>query len=460
LRFLGRFLLILTGICTSFVCYGSQAIADYGQTVSQSISNSPQYKYIGFQLNSRQMNPAIAIGRLLPRVDVGGSLSQASILDGKTTAGGDIAKGNFVSGKGLLTLTQPLYDYGAYKDLESSQETAQFAQQDYRTNYQQFLYDTSFAYFNLAKAIKNVEYNSYNLEANKRSKTELDNKFNSGVADIADYETAKANFYIAEADYAAAKREEKVARAELKKFTDNDDDVVLFDNVFELKDPSPNSEEGWEELTMRSNPSYLGANHTKESKYYDYQSATSPFMPKVNFELKYSPGNNAVSSLGNPVFDKFLPAKGTVNAFYVGLNVEWSIFAGGTNYAQLKEAAYDYQASEFTAIQTGRVAQNDAMYSYRFVELKKKQITELRKSVAAAKIAYEKYEQMYKQGTTTITQYFILLNQYYQFLINLNNAEFEYIVGFLSLYKTAGILTNKTVNDFNNWILYGQKVDM
>lgn len=40
-------------------------------------------------------------------------------------------------------------------------------------------------------------------------------------------------------------------------------------------------------------------------------------------------------------------------------------------------------------IQTGRVAQNDAMYAYRFVELKKKQITELRKSVAAAKIAYE-----------------------------------------------------------------------
>ncbi len=88
--------------------------------------------------------------------------------------------------------------------------------------------------------------------------------------------------------YAAAKREEKVARAELKKFTNNDDDVVLFDNVFDLKDPSPNSEEGWEELTMRSNPSYLGANHTKESKYYNYQSATSPFMPKVNFELKYS----------------------------------------------------------------------------------------------------------------------------------------------------------------------------
>lgn len=81
-------------------------------------------------------------------------------------------------------------------------------------------------------------------------------------------------------------------------------------------------------------------------------------------------------------------------------------------------------------IQTGRVAQNDAMYAYRFVELKKKQITELRKSVAAAKIAYEKYEEKYLQGTTTITQYFILLNQYYQFLINLNNAEFDYILGF------------------------------
>ena len=322
------------------------------------------------------------------------------------------------------------------------------------------MYDVSYAYFNLAKAIKNVDYNSYNLEANRRSKTELDNRFDSGVANIADYETAKSNFYIAEADCAGAEREEKVARAELRKFTNNHDDIVLYKNVFNLKEPSPNSEEGWEELTLRSNPAYLGANHTKESKYYNYQSATSPFMPKVNFEMKYSPGNNSVSSLGNPVFDKFLPAKGTVNAFYVGINVEWNIFSGGTNYAELKEAAYNYQSSEFAAIQTGRVAQNDAMYSYRFVELKKQQITQLRKAVAAAKIAYEKYKQKYDQGTTTITQYFILLNQYYEFLISLNNAEFDYVLGFLSLYKTAGILTTKTVNDFNSWILFGQKVDM
>ena len=460
MKFVGRFLSILVGIFCACFCYGTSAVADYDRTISQSISNSPQYKYIGFQLNSRQMSPAIQLGRLLPRVDVGGSISQANILDGKTSAGGDIAKGKPVSGMGLLTLTQPLYDYGAYKDLESAQETAQFAQQDYRTSYQQFLYDVSYAYFNLAKAIKNVDYNSYNLEANRRNKTELDNRFDSGVANIADYETAKSNFYIAEADYAEAKREEKVARAELHKFTDNDDDIVLYKNVFNLKEPSPNSEEGWEELTLRSNPAYLGANHTKESKYYNYQSATSPFMPKVNFEMKYSPGNNSVSSLGNPVFDKFLPAQGAVNAFYVGINVEWNIFSGGTNYAELKEAAYNYQSSEFAAIQTGRVAQNDAMYSYRFVELKKQQITQLRKAVAAAKIAYEKYKQKYDQGTTTITQYFILLNQYYQFLISLNNAEFDYVLGFLSLYKTAGILTTKTVNDFNSWILFGQKVDM
>ncbi|AXA33429.1 TolC family protein [Francisella adeliensis] len=460
MNFLSRKLFLIVGVISSFSCYGSTAIADFDQTIAKATSNSPQYKYIGFQLESRQMDPAVQLGRLLPRVDVGAEISHVDIIDGVDGAGGDIAGGSFGSGNGLVSLTQPLYDYGAYKDLQSAQETAQFGQQDYRTNYQQFLYDVSFAYFNLVKAIKNVEYNSYNLKANRRSDNELENKFNAGVADTADYETARANYYIAQADYAAAKREEKVARAELKKFTNNNDDVILYDNNFELKDPSPNDEEGWEQLTLRSNPSYLGSAHFKESKYYDYQSATSPFMPTINFELKYSPGINQVSTLGNPVFDQFLPAKGTVNAFYFGLNIEWNFLSGGTDYAELKKAAYDYQSSEFDMIQTGRVAQNDAMYAYRFVELKKKQITELRKSVAAAKIAYEKYEEKYLQGTTTITQYFILLNQYYQFLINLNNAEFDYILGFLSLYKTAGILTTKTVKDVNNWVLFNQKVDL
>ncbi|MDE4994663.1 TolC family protein, partial [Francisella tularensis subsp. holarctica] len=79
----------------------------------------------------------------------------------------------------------------------------------------------------------------------------------------------------------------------------NDDDVLLYNNDFKIKQPSLNTEEIWEELTMRSSPSYLGSMHTKESTYYDYQSATSSFMPKVNCEVKYSPGFNDVSSLGN-----------------------------------------------------------------------------------------------------------------------------------------------------------------
>lgn len=440
--------------------FASGVVSDYTTTIEQSIQNSPQYKYIGFKLNSQQMDPAVQLGKLLPRIDIGGSITAGNVLQGKTYAGGDIGTGPFDGIEGLVTLTQPLFDYGAYKDLQSAQETAQFAQQDYRTNYQQFLYDVSYAYFNLAKAIKNVQYNSYNLKANKQSYNELQNKYDSGVADIADYETAKANYYIAEADYAAAKREQKVARAQLQKFTNNTDDIVLYSNKFKIKDPSPDTEEGWENLAMRSNPSYLGSMHTKESKYYDYQSVTGTFMPKVNFEVKYSPGFNEVSSLGNPVFDYALPAQGTVNAFYFGINLTWNIFAGGTNYAQLKKAAYDYQSSEFDMIQTGRVAENDAMYAFRFVQLKKKEVMNLRKGVAAAKIAYEKYRVRYEQGTTTITQYFILLNDYYKRLIELNNAEFDYVMGFLSLYKTAGILTATTVQDFNNWLILDQNVEL
>ncbi|MDE4984238.1 TolC family protein, partial [Francisella tularensis] len=107
-------------------------------------------------------------------------------------------------------------------------------------------------------------YNSYNLKSNKQSLIELESKFKAGTADVADSETVKANYYIAEADYAAAEREEKVARAELRKFTNNDDDVLLYNNDFKIKQPSLNTEESWEELTMRSSPSYLGSMHTKE----------------------------------------------------------------------------------------------------------------------------------------------------------------------------------------------------
>ena len=448
---------ILEFPCQSF---SANMVLDYTHIIDKSIQSSPQYKYIGYQLNSRQMDPAIKLGSLLPRIDLGGDVSHLNILDTDVDTSDYAPNGIIDSMQASATLTQPLYNYGAYKDLQSAQETAQFAQQDYRTNYQQFLYDSSYAYFNLSREIKNVDYRSYNLKAAKANLNELQKKYDVGTANIADYETSRSNYYIAKAGFVTAKRLKKVAEAELHKFTNNNDNIELFDNDFELKDPSPASVEEWEQLATRSNPSYLGAVHTKESKYYDYQSSTSTFMPIINFEVKYSPGYNDISPLGNPVFDNFIPARGAVDAFYFGLTLEWNIFSGGTDYAKLKEAAYNYQASEFNVIQTGRVAKNDAMYAYRFVELKKAEVIQLRKSVASAKIAYEKYKEKYNQGTTTITQYFILLNAYYEYLINLNDAEFEYIVGFLSLYKTAGILTTSTVHDFNDWILFGTKLDL
>ncbi|MDE5014414.1 TolC family protein, partial [Francisella tularensis subsp. holarctica] len=88
--------------------------ADYPRTINQSINNSPQYKFIGFQLNSSQMSPAIQLGRLLPIIDIGGSITATNILDKRTIADGDIDGGIFDSIQGLVSLTQPLYDYGAY----------------------------------------------------------------------------------------------------------------------------------------------------------------------------------------------------------------------------------------------------------------------------------------------------------------------------------------------------------
>lgn len=458
LKVLFTFVIVL--VCSSNLVYAFNTSVDYTQVIQRSIEQSPQYKYIGYQLSSRQMDPAIKLGALLPSIDIGGTLAANNLASTGARSDFIVNTGPFNSIQGIVSLTQPLYNYGAYKDLQSAEEGAEFAQQDYRTNYQQFLYDVSYAYFNLARAVKNVEYTSFNKKAAEANLKELKNQYEAGVADTVDYETSKSNYHIAVADYVSAQRDEKVARAELHKFTDRDDNIILYSNDFEVKDPNPKSEEYWEELAMRSNPAYMGSIHKKDSKYYDYQSATSPFMPKVNFEVKYSPGFNARTPLGNPVLDQFLPAKGVVSGFYFGISLEWNILSGGTDYAELKKAAYDYQSSEFDMIQTGRIARNDSMYAYRWLEYKKDEINALRKSAAAAKIAYEKYRDKYEAGTTTITQYFILMNQYYQYLIDLNNAESDYILGFLSLYKTAGILTTQVVEDFNNWILFNQPVEL
>ena len=442
--------LLITSLLSYVSGFALQKSKDFNEILKSAIKSSPQYKYIYYQLKGQQENDNISIGELLPNANLSASTSRSV----------DYTSDKYKSSaKALISLEQPLIDYGKLEKYFAANAGVQYSEQDYRNNYQQFLYDLSYAYFNLAKATKNLKYNFYNRKAAKANLNELTKKYKAGTALTVDYETSKSNYYIANADYVSAKRDVKIAQAELYKFTKNNDDILLYKNDFKLINPNFNSKEKWKKLAIHNNPSYLGALYNEESKYYDYKSVARTFFPSVNLELDYTAGDNSRYSLGNTVLDSQLTTDDGVSAFYIGIKLKWQLF-NASNFPRTKLYAADYQASHYSTLQISRAMTNDTEYTYKYIEYKKNQIESLRIAAKSAKVSYEKYKDMYLSGLTTITQYFIQLNNYYKILISLNNTEADYILGFLTLYKTTGTLTPEIINSLNNWVLLNKKVEL
>ena len=432
----------------SYALTTSTANKNLIEVYQEALNNSPLLKSQAATMDASSEIVGINLGKALPNVTVVGSAGVTNANSGGGTAGN--VSGSFKTGSLNLVLNQQLFNYGVLTGYQYSKQVAANAGAIYQGQQQSFILQVAQAYFNILLAEDNVSFSEANLKASKSTLDRTQLMFNNGMSTDADVKQAEATFYTAQATLTKDKNTLKVSHYDLYSLTGvlQESFAPLRDNVSYV-DPTPNDVNSWISLAKKHNYDLIAQRYATEANYSLVGVANSLFLPSLSLTASYTIANN----VGN---DAIIAATGiTANhtrSGYIGLNLTWNIFNGGTDFATKVQAAKNYEAQQYTTIDATRSLEQTTSNDFNNVVSFVNQVQAFTQSVKASKLSYEQFLEQYKVGTATVTDVLDQQKLLFQAMTNLASAKYSYIMAVLQLKYDAGTISVQDINHFNGWL--------
>ncbi len=446
---------ILTFVTFAMVISGAvaeganQGVSDLSRIYNEALNNSPQYKANYYTMRSTQSNQDIALGALLPNLTFSAVAQQTYGQSGNTS-------GTYRAYSAGAELKQVLFDYNLYQTYQSTKQSSLQAEETYASQKQTFILNVATAYFNVLNAKDQLSFAKANLDAVKSTLEQSEVKAKVGMATQVDVKVAEANYYSALAQLKADENSLQSAYYQLYQYTGvKTEALAALKNGLNFTKPYPDDIDAWVEKGEMNNTSLRAQIYAQAAAQKALSATTGAFLPTVSLDAQYNVNDfkgDSSAMAANAFAGALSTAPGNVKTGYIGLTFTWNILNGGADYATRKQAAFSYQAAEFSTLDQQRTIKQSIQADFYNVVSAVKQIQALRQSVIAAESSYEQYQARYKVGTATVNDVLTQLQTLYQNKSLLATATYSYITSVLQLKLDAGTLSEKDINAFNSWL--------
>ena len=136
----------------------------------------------------------------------------------------------------------------------------------------------------------------------------------------------------------------------------------------------------------------------------------------------------------------------------VGVQLSVPLLAGGSLYAQSKQAALNYAAADYDLEKQRRDVKQNIRSLYHKVRTDVLNIKARKQAIKSAKSALDATETGYKVGTRNIVEVLDAQRNLYQAQRDYANARYDYIINLLNLKFFAGTLNEQDIQMLNTWL--------
>lgn len=443
-------------LTTVFFIYGnaySAQDADLLSVFQQAVENDPTYQSVNANRLSIQENVPISRANLLPNVtgaanttwnkvniDIPGT---PSVQDGFVVAGDN----SFNSHGYSLNITQPIFDFTYWMQLNSAFATSREADFTYGAGLQDLIVRVASAYFGVLQAEDTLRNTVAQKKANLESLQQIKARYEAGLDTMTDVYQAQASYDALVAAEISATNNIVNSMETLRQITGQTYNYLApVKDKLPLITPAPNDAEQWVHISEQHNLSLLAAREEMAAKNADIKVEFAGHLPVVNavgtFEHTVGPSTQLGINVPNE----------TLTEETAGVQVAVPIFQGGAVTALTQQAEYNYVYSSDQMEIIHRQVIANARESFNNITASISKIQADRLAILSNQSALQSIQAGYEAGTKTVLDILTAQQNVFQSQSTYSQDVYTYLNSLIALKDAAGTLSPNDVMEMNSWL--------
>ncbi|KLV11228.1 MULTISPECIES: outer membrane channel protein TolC [Photobacterium] len=337
---------------------------------------------------------------------------------------------------GGVTLDQSIYNRSSWVSLDISEKQARQSDAAYASTQQNLILRVSTAYFDVLRAIDNLEFVRAEKAAVGRQLEQTKQRFEVGLSAITDVHDAQAQYDSVLADEILAQNTLTNSYEGLREITGQEHTNL---NILDTKRFSASAPQARVldliQDAENENLSLLTSRITQDISRDQIALAESGHLPTLSFNAGYEYDDK-----------QSFTDEGTLNA---GINLKLPVYTGGRTTSEVKQAQFAYVSASEGLEASYRGVVRDVRAFYNNINSSIGAIRAYQQAVVSARSALEATEAGFDVGTRTIVDVLDATRRLYDANRQLSNARYDYIISQLQLKQAVGSLNEQDVLDIN-----------
>jgi outer membrane protein len=354
-----------------------------------------------------------------------------------------------------LTLSQQLFDLPAWFSFKGGKETSKQAEAQLAFDQQDLIVRVAQAYFNVLRALDNLEASKAEERATKRQLEQTQQRFDVGLIAITDVHEAKAVYDSTVVQRLTDEGELGTSYESLTVLTgQTHSNLRLLSKDFPVTDPDPVERGEWVQFALQNNYALKAALHAMDAAQQAATSKKMEHLPKITGSFRYVDenvdGTSAGTNSGAPFSN---PTNQNIDIETLNIKLTLPLYSGGFISSQRRQAYEQYNATLQQKIETQRTVIRNTRASHIIVTTDVQRVKARSQAIVSTSSALDATQAGYEVGTRNIVDVLDAQRRLYNSIRDYANSRYDYVIDMLTLKQAAGTLSPQDVLEINKWLV-------
>lgn len=412
----------------------------------QAITNDPTFQSYQFRTLVATEGKRQALAALLPSiVATAGYVHKSQDIVSSDNEVYDAGSSDYGTTTYAVTLTQPLFNWGAYVGWKQAEVVRARSELEYVLAGQELITRVADLYFQALAAGDRLEYAMVEQASVEKHFELAQSRLDMGLIPITDLHDAKARLAATEAQTIEARNRFADALQALSEITGGlvETLVPLGPNV-RFKGAEPADMDAWLRGAVEGNPAIELGRKAVEVAELEVSRQNSGHYPTLNLVTSFDNEDTEDSLFGG---------SSEVETYKVGVQFSVPLYQGGEVASKVRSARHEVSIARQDLIRQERSVDRNTRSAFLGVDSSLKRVEALAQSVEANRLALQAKQEGFMSGLFTSLAVLDAERDLALVSIDYAQARYDYILNSLRLRQAVGALAEKDLQDLENWLV-------